>query len=114
MYRKAASVMDGSKGFMAACYFNFVDVGAYGLPRQMARPNWINVVREPISRYISHFYYMARDWRMQNKVLDPEDAKVKFLNDQFNLTFQKAKEILPQCGFQEFSITQILREIKFN
>ena len=78
MYRKAASVMDGSNGFMAACYFNFVDVGAYGLPRQMARPNWINVVREPISRYISHFYYMARDWRMQNKVLDPEDAKVDF------------------------------------
>ena len=100
MYRKAASVMDNSNGFMAACYFNFVDVGAYGLPRQMARPNWINVVREPISRYVSHFYYMARDWRMQNKVLDPEDAKVGRFKMIDHVTFYleggllKAKKIL--------------------
>ena len=62
---------------MADCYFNFVDIGAYGLTRQMSRPNWINVVREPVSRFVSHFYYMSRDWRMQNKVLQPEDAKVR-------------------------------------
>ena len=73
---KATVAMQYTNGFMADCYFNYVDVGAYGLPRQMSRPNWINVVREPISRFISHFYYMSRDWRMQNKVLPPEEAKV--------------------------------------
>ena len=76
MYRKAAKANEKSEGFLADCYFNYVDVGVYGLPREVVRPNWINVVREPISRYVSHFYYMARDWRMQNKVLAPEDAKV--------------------------------------
>ena len=76
LYRKAAKANEKSEGFLADCYFNYVDVGVYGLPREIVRPNWINVVREPISRYVSHFYYMARDWRMQNKVLAPEDAKV--------------------------------------
>ena len=80
MYQQAANALEqnysSSNGFMADCYFNFVDIGAYGLTRQMSRPNWINVVREPISRFVSHFYYMSRDWRMQNKVLQPEDAKV--------------------------------------
>ena len=77
MYTKAAKSTENYDGLLAECYFNYVDVGIYGLPREAVRPNWINVVREPISRYISHFYYMARDWRMQNKVLAPEDAKVK-------------------------------------
>ena len=79
MYTKAAKSTENYDGLLAECYFNYVDVGIYGLPREAVRPNWINVVREPISRYISHFYYMARDWRMQNKVLAPEDAKVRFL-----------------------------------
>ena len=76
MYEKAAKALNNSRAFVADCYFNFVDVGVYNLPRDKARPNWINVVREPIERYVSHFYYMSRDWRMQNKVLSPEDAKV--------------------------------------
>ena len=76
MYHKAAESMENTEGYVAECYFNFVDVGVYNISRRVARPNWINVIREPISRYVSHFYYMARDWRMQNKVLSPEDAKV--------------------------------------
>ncbi len=76
LYSKATTALEVSNGYIAECYFNYVDVGAYNLPRASARPNWINVVREPISRYVSHFYYMSRDWRMQNQVLSPEDAKV--------------------------------------
>ena len=84
MYRKAAKANEKSEGFLADCFFNYVDVGVYGLPREVVRPNWINVVREPISRYVSHFYYMARDWRMQNKVLAPEDAKVSLQSINLN------------------------------
>jgi hypothetical protein len=79
MYRKAAKAMETKDGFVADCYFNYVDIGVYNLSRDWVRPNWINVVREPISRYVSHFYYMARDWRMQNKILAPDDAKVKII-----------------------------------
>ena len=89
MYRKAAKLTENSNGFLADCYFNYVDVGIYSLPRESVRPNWFNVVREPISRYVSHFYYMARDWRMQNKVLAPEDAKVSiiFFNQKIEHVF---------------------------
>ena len=37
MYRKAANSMQYTDGFMADCYFNYVDVGAYGLPRSYSQ-----------------------------------------------------------------------------
>ena len=49
----------------------FVDAASYGVPEAVL-PNWINVVRDPIERFVSSFHYLRQTKRWKNKPKPPE------------------------------------------
>ncbi|XP_059078770.1 heparan sulfate 2-O-sulfotransferase 1-like [Tigriopus californicus] len=70
-------------------HFYFVDLEQYG----SERVNWINIVRDPIERLISEFYYLRHPKRWMNQSRRPSQT-------WFNLTFNECLQNgLPECMF---------------
>lgn len=57
----------------------FVDMESYGTEPV----NWINIVRDPIERLISRFYYLRNPRRWKNR--SPKPPQVCFLSKRFYL-----------------------------
>ena len=53
LYRKSAN---GHFAFDRHLYF--IDTEILGIPGRL-RPNWVNVVRDPMERFVSLYYYLT-------------------------------------------------------
>ena len=81
-------------------HFNFLDFDSLGL----ATPSWINMVRDPVERVISNFYYRRAGWNIVERKLAFPDEPLPdpaFLRRDFESCVLEGD---PECSYLENSI----------
>ena len=64
-FQMAESLSSKTMPLVWVRHFNFLDFDALGL----ASPTWINIVRDPVERVISNFYYRRAGWNIVERKL---------------------------------------------
>ena len=78
-------------------HYNFLDFDSFGL----ASPKWINLVRDPVERVISNFYYRRAGWNIVEKKLAFPDEPLpdpEFLRRDFESCVLDGD---PECTYIE-------------
>ena len=64
------AIVNQHKPFVYDRHFYHVDFALYGVRPQDA-PAYVNLVRDPIERFVSYFHYMRRENRWEGKLDKP-------------------------------------------
>ena len=81
-------------------HYNFLDFDSLGL----AAPTWINIVRDPVERVISNFYYRRAGWNIVERKLAFPDEPLPdpaFLRRDFESCVLEGD---PECSYVENSL----------
>ena len=81
-------------------HYNFLDFDSLGL----AAPTWLNMVRDPVERVISNFYYRRAGWNIVERKLAFPDEPLPdpaFLRRDFETCVLEGD---PECSYLENSI----------
>ena len=95
----AETLTSFSKPTVWVRHYNFLDFDSFGL----ASPTWVNLVRDPVERVISNFYYRRAGWNIVEKKLAFPDEPLpdpEFLRRDFESCVLEGD---PECTYIEDS-----------
>ena len=81
-------------------HYSFINFHEYGY---QWRPDWFSMVREPVEKVISWFFYVRAPWRVEERIKNEkgyEKPSEEFLNKNFETCFKNGD---PECTYEQFS-----------
>ena len=73
-------------------HVTFTNVNSYGIPGSL-RPNWINVVREPVARLASRFFFFAHKRQEEEFQAKLPENFAAVSSSSFNILFNFLKKL---------------------